>query len=127
MKNFKQSILWKRSYFWLTLLFFLISLSLHWLFGWYAFVDEETAHNQPVEMQGYLNQMLRDTFENWQSEFLQLMWQVAGLALLLYVGSPTSKEGDDRKEAKIDYIIRQMNPEHYQELQKEWDRKYPKR
>ena len=36
-------------------------------------------------------QMLRDTFENWQSEFLQLIWQVVGLAYFLYVGSPSSK------------------------------------
>lgn len=28
--------------------------------------------------------MMRDTFENWQSEFLQLLWQVAGLAILLH-------------------------------------------
>jgi Domain of unknown function (DUF6766) len=32
--------------------------------------------------------MLRDTLENWQSEFLQLLWQVTGLAILLHVGSP---------------------------------------
>ena len=44
--------------------------------------------------------MTRDTLENWQSEFLQLMWQVGGLAFLLYVGSPQSKEGDERVEAE---------------------------
>jgi hypothetical protein len=47
--------------------------------------------------------MSRDTLENWQPEFLQLLWQV-GLALFLYVGSPQSKEGDDRKGAKLDEI-----------------------
>lgn len=26
----------------------------------------------------YVVEMLRDTFENWQSEFLQLLWQVVG-------------------------------------------------
>jgi hypothetical protein len=70
--------------------------------------------------------MLRDTMENWQSEFLQLMWQVAGLAFLLYVGSPQSKEGDDRKEEKLDYIIEKLDPENYQKLLSEWDKKYPK-
>lgn len=49
--------------------------------------------------------MGRDTFENWQSEFLQLLWQVVGLAYFLYVGSPSSKENDDRVEAKIDRLI----------------------
>lgn len=50
--------------------------------------------------------MGRDTFENWQSEFLQLIWQVVGLAYFLYVGSPASKENDDRVEAKIDALLR---------------------
>lgn len=49
--------------------------------------------------------MLRDTFENWQSEFLQLLWQVVGLAYFLYVGSPSSKENDDRMEEKIDLLL----------------------
>ena len=49
--------------------------------------------------------MLRDTFENWQSEFLQLLWQVVGLAYFLYVGSPSSKENDDRLEAKVDALL----------------------
>jgi hypothetical protein len=53
----------------------------------------------------YTIQMLRDTLENWQSEFLQLIWQFAGLAILLYVGSPQSREGDERKEAKLDAIL----------------------
>lgn len=50
--------------------------------------------------------MARDTFENWQSEFLQLLWQVVGLAYFLYVGSPSSKENDDRMEAKIDELLK---------------------
>ena len=52
----------------------------------------------------YLIEMSRDTFENWQSEFLQLIWQVVGLAFFLYVGSPSSKENDDRLEAKVDAL-----------------------
>ena len=35
---------------------------------------------------------------------------VAGLALLLHVGSPQSKEGDDRMEAKIDAILLAVEP-----------------
>ena len=37
------------------------------------------------------------------------MWQVAGLALLLYVGSPQSREGDERKEAKLDAILEALD------------------
>ena len=103
---------WTRySFAWVTLGFFAISFAGHWIFGWFAFTDEQRSLGQPVEVPAYLVEMGRDTFENWQSEFLQLLWQVAGLALLLYVGSPQSKEGDDRVEAKVDELLRQLHPQ----------------
>jgi len=97
-------------YAWVTLGFFAVSLIGHWVFGWFAFADEQTAHGQPIEVGPYVNEMMRDTLENWQSEFLQLLWQVGGLAFLLYVGSPQSKEGNDRVEAKLDAILRRVDP-----------------
>jgi len=95
----------KYAYAWITLSFFLVSFLLHWYFGWQAFVAEAAEHGQAPQQADYLNEMLRDTFENWQSEFLQLMWQVCGLAYFLYVGSPASKENDDRVEAKVDALL----------------------
>jgi len=94
------------AYLWITLTFFLVSIALHWLFGWYAYVDEAMEHGQSPEVSSWAVEMSRDTFENWQSEFLQLIWQVVGLAYFLYVGSPSSKENDDRMEAKIDALLR---------------------
>jgi hypothetical protein len=96
----------KYAYAWITLAFFLISFGLHWMFGWFAFVDEARDHGQQPELNAYLVEMGRDTFENWQSEFLQLLWQVVGLAYFLYVGSPSSKENDDRVECKIDELMK---------------------
>jgi hypothetical protein len=95
----------KYGYAWLTLGFFLVSLILHWLFGWQAFANDAAEHNQQPETSAYLAEMLRDTFENWQSEFLQLIWQVVGLAYFLYIGSPASRESDDRVEAKVDALL----------------------
>lgn len=105
-----QSALKRYSYAWLTLGLFVFSFIGHWLFGWFAYVGDQQSHAQPIEVSDYTIEMLRDTFENWQSEFLQLMWQVGGLALFLYVGSPQSKEGSDRIEAKIDAILRKVDP-----------------
>ena len=85
---------------WVTGGFFVISLIGHWLFGWFAYVSEQSVHGQAAMLSDYVVIAMRDTLENWQSEFLQLLWQVAGLALLLYVGSPQSKEGDDRVEVQ---------------------------
>ncbi|HJS03291.1 MAG TPA: DUF6766 family protein [Variovorax sp.] len=120
-----QSSIWKRyGYGWVTLGFFLLSLIGHWLFGWFAYVDEQRQLGASVEVSGYLVQMSRDTLENWQSEFLQLLWQIGGLAFLLYVGSPQSKEGDDRIEAKLDAILAAVDPKNADKLLDEIDREY---
>jgi hypothetical protein len=112
------------AYGWLTALFFLVSIGLHWLFGWYAFVDDATEHGQVAQVSSYLVEMGRDTFENWQSEFLQLIWQVVGLAYFLYIGSPASKENDDRLEAKIDALVRITAGDRGNHLLKEIDHHY---
>ena len=121
----KLGALGKYSYAWITLAFFLISLLLHWYFGWDAFEDEARQHGEVPEVSQYLTQMARDTLENWQSEFLQLLWQVVGLAYFLYLGSPSSKENDDRLEAKIDELMRiQAGDEQGQALIDEIDKHY---
>jgi hypothetical protein len=127
MKTFRKTILWKKSYLWVTLMFFLGSFTLHWIFGWKAFAQEELEKGKAPEVKTYVTEMTRDTMENWQSEFLQLMWQVCGLALFIYVGSPESKESDERKEEKIDHILRKLDPENYERLMKQWEERYPKK
>jgi len=121
----KHASIWKQyGYAWVTLGFFLISLVGHWLFGWFAYVNEQQAHAQPIQVSEYTVEMMRDTLENWQSEFLQLLWQVGGLAVLLYVGSPASKEGDDRMEAKIDEILRRVDPQNGEKIIRSFDEEY---
>ena len=121
-----MSITKKYGYLWVTLILFLISFFGHWTFAWQAYVKEQESHNQPVEVSDYIDQTARDTFENWQSEFLQLMWQVAGLAILWHVGSPQSKEGDDRKEEKLDEILKLLDKKNADKIIKDLEKKYPK-
>lgn len=118
-----SKIIKQYGFLWVTLGFFAISLTGHWFFGWLAYVDEQTALNQPRNVDEYVIEISRDMFENWQSEFLQLIWQVAGLAMLLHVGSPASKEGDDRMEAKLDKILFAVDPNGRQ-IVKEIDDNY---
>lgn len=112
------------AYLWIALAFFLVSIGLHWLFGWYAYVDDAAEHHVQPDVAGYMVEMVRDTFENWQSEFLQLIWQVVGLAYFLYVGSPSSKENDDRIEAKVDALLRMNGGEAAETLIEDIDRHY---
>ncbi|MES2903215.1 MAG: DUF6766 family protein [Pseudomonadota bacterium] len=99
------------AYAWITLGFFAVTLVLHWHFGWRAFVDTAAQHGETAQWSAFAIEALRDTFENWQSEFLQLLWQVVGLAYFLYLGSPASKENDDRMEAKVDMLMRMVSGE----------------
>ena len=112
------------AYAWITLGFFAVSFLLHWWFGWYAFANEATEHGQTPQMSEYLVEMGRDTFENWQSEFLHLLWLVVGLAYFLYVGSPSSKENDDRMEIKIDALLRAIGRDRADALIARIDEEY---
>jgi hypothetical protein len=105
VKRTTKRILKGYAYAWITLGFFLVSIVLQWGFGWYAYLNETAEHGQSPQFSEYFYELSRDTFENWQSEFLQLLWQVVGLAYFLYLGSPNSHENDDRLEAKVDALL----------------------
>jgi hypothetical protein len=114
----------RHAYGWITLAFFLVSLLLHWYFGWHHFVEEARSHGETPEVANFTNQMFRETFENWQSEFLQLLWQVLGLAYFLYIGSPASKENDDRLEVKLDALLRAVAGDKADEVIHKIDKEY---
>lgn len=58
---------------------------------------------------------------------MQLIWQVAGLSLLLYVGFPQSKEGPQRSEAKLDLILRRVDPTNADQYFAELERQFPRK
>jgi hypothetical protein len=117
---------WSRyGYLWVTLALFLGSLAGHWTFAWFAYQSEQEAHEQPLEVREYVIRTASNTLENWQSEFLQLIWQVAGLSILFHLGSPQSKEGDDRREEKLDRILTAVDKDA-EAFIGEIDRKYPR-
>jgi hypothetical protein len=49
--------------------------------------NEARQHGGSFHWSEFWPQFFASTFENWQSEFLQLIWQAVGLALLLFWGS----------------------------------------
>lgn len=123
--SLREASVWRRyAYAWITAGFFLITIAGHWTFGWFAYVEEQKQHGEEIAVSGYLVEMSRDTLENWQSEFLQLLWQVGGLALLLYVGSPQSSEGDQRLEAKLDAVLRSVSPKDANQIISEIDHQF---
>ena len=122
----RKSLAWRYSFAWITIGLFLFSLIGHWLFGWFAFVADQREHGQAADGAGYALVALRDTFENWQSEFLQVLWQVVGLTLFYYAGSPQSRGDDERLEEKVDVLLRRIAPDEADGLIKALEERYPK-
>lgn len=108
----------KHGFFWVMLALFVGSLSAHFIFAWFAHIEQE---------QDYWTTTLRDMFENWQSEFLQLMLQIALIAFLWFVGSPSSHSEEERLESKIDWIMNQLNGIEADKLRKELEQRFPKK
>ena len=102
--------IWSRyGYLWVTLTLFLVSIIGHWTLAWFAYLNAQAEHGAPAVASGFLIEVGRDTLENWQSEFLQLIWQISGLALLFHVRSPQSAENEARLEEKVDIILRAID------------------
>ena len=75
----------------------LVSVAIHFIFGWYAAVDEAAAHGESARWSEYIVQWVRDTFENLQSEFWQLAVQFALLAGLFKWLNVQAYEEDQEK------------------------------
>jgi hypothetical protein len=75
--------------------------------------NDAAEHGQVFEWVEFFPQFFASTLENWQSEFLQLLWQAAGLTFLFFWGSSQSKESDERLEAKVDALLKErgLDPE----------------
>jgi hypothetical protein len=59
----------------LMLAFGLLSLLVHFVFGWNAFQNEAAEHGSSAQWGDYFVTWIRDVFENLQSEFIQLFFQ----------------------------------------------------
>jgi hypothetical protein len=79
--------------------------------GWVEFTDEQQQHGQAAQWLGaggYIWTWARTTFENWQSEFLQLFCMVVFTAFLIHKGSAESKDSNDRMEQQLHRIERKL-------------------
>src|SRR3712207_3119909 len=77
---------------------FLVSWVIQTWTGWVHFQAEELAHSQTPQWfgnSGYIWEWGQATFENWQSEFLQLLSFVVLTTFLIHKGSHESKDSDE--------------------------------
>jgi hypothetical protein len=91
---------------------FLVSWGLQTWMGWVEFVAEQQAHGQAAAVlgaDGYVWSWGQATFENWQSEFLQLLTFVVLTTYLIHRGSHESKDTDEAMQAQLDRIEGRLN------------------
>ena len=79
--------------------------------GWVEFAAEQANHGDQAEVfgsDGYIWVWLRTTFENAQSEFLQLLTFVVLTTYLVHKGSHESKDTDDKMQAQLNRIEQRL-------------------
>lgn len=70
--------------------------------------DNAAEHGQQFEWAQFWPQFMSATFENWQSEFLQLFTMVVLTAYLIHKGSHESKDEDEKVERALARIEKKL-------------------
>lgn len=77
-------------------------------FQWQEFVEHQITHNQSVNVEQFIPEFFSATFENWQSEFLQLLTFVLLTSFLIHKGSHESKDSDEKMQAVLNRIEKKL-------------------
>lgn len=83
---------------------FVFSWLLQSVTGWVQFAAEQQSHGEAAELfgpSGYFWHWMEATFENWQSEFLQLFTMVVLTAFLIHKASHESRDGQEEMKMAI--------------------------
>jgi hypothetical protein len=93
-------------------LLFISSFALHGLFGWWQYVADQTAQGQQPAVfgdSGFAIYFGEWTFQNWQSEFLEVWVLIVATSFLVHKGSHESKDGEDEMKASLARIERRLD------------------
>jgi hypothetical protein len=83
---------------------FLIAWGLQTWTGWVEYVADQATHGQPAQAfgdDGYVWRWAQATFENWQSEFLQVFVFIVLTTFLVHRKSHESPDTDYETEAAL--------------------------
>ena len=98
---------------------FLASWAAQLFFEWQVYVFEQRSHDEWASFwsASFWEAFGQSTFENWQSEFLQLAAFTIATAYLVYKGSSESPDGEERLEAKLNALLeeRGLDPQAIEE------------
>jgi hypothetical protein len=89
---------------WVLLALFLVSWIIQSWTGWREFESEHRSHQESAAVfgaDGYIWTWGQATFENWQSEFLQLLAFASLTSFLIFKGSPESRDSEEEVKATL--------------------------
>ncbi len=79
--------------------------------GWFEFVSEQQQHGATASVfgpDGYVWRWAESTFENWQSEFLQLFTFVVLSAFLIHRHSHESRDDQDHLKKQVELVLAEI-------------------
>jgi hypothetical protein len=91
---------------------FLVSFALHVLFGWWQYSADQAANGQQATVfgwDGFVIYFGEWTFQNWQSEFLEVLLLITATVYFIHKGSPESRDGDDEMKATLERIEKRLD------------------
>jgi uncharacterized protein DUF6766 len=91
---------------------FATSFILHVIFGWWQYVADQTSQGQDPTLWGWSGYWVyfgEWTFQNWQSEFLEVFVLIVLTAFLVHKGSHESKDGEEEMKASLARIERRLD------------------
>jgi hypothetical protein len=91
---------------------FLASFVLHAIFGWLQYAaDQRQNGSEPTVWgaDGYVFYFGEWTFQNWQSEFLEVLVLITATVYFVHKGSPESRDGDDEMKATLERIEKKLD------------------
>jgi hypothetical protein len=98
---------------------FLTSWIAQLYFEWRVYLEQQRAHGETASFWSlsFWDEFGQSTFENWQSEFLQLAAFTIATAYLVYKGSSESPDGEERLEAKLNALLeeRGLDPDEIEQ------------
>jgi hypothetical protein len=90
---------------------FVLSFLLHGIFGWWQYVADQTQNGSAPTVwgpDGFVVYFGEWTFQNWQSEFLEVLLLIVLTASLIHKGSHESKDGEEEIKARLGRIEKQL-------------------
>src|SRR5918992_4334051 len=87
---------------------FLVSWIGQGIFQWFEMANEAQAHGQAGTLTEFIPAFFSATFENWQSEFLQLFSMVVLTSFLIHKGSHESKDQDEKVDQTLARIEQRL-------------------